>query len=150
MIKYIICVLCVLFASAVNAGDYDPSTLVYPPKSHSMGYHKATPFFIKILLGIPSIKVNNPQGLATVRLRSTDEPKNTKDDDEVTVYGVNSGTHQFLYNKELKEIKYYGKFGRGDGNFWWPRGVAVCPAERSTRWRERRGSIVPWKAARAS
>lgn len=120
--SFILWTLCV---RAVNADDYNPTTLVYPPQSHSMGYHKASPFFLKILLGIPEIKVNDPQGLAAVRLRSTDDPKDPKDDDEVTLYGINSKSHQILYNKGLMEIKYFGKFGTGEGKFWWPRGVTA-------------------------
>ena len=109
----------------VHAGDYDPTTLVFPPTSHSLGYYKATPFYLKIFLPIPDLRVRDPQGVSAVRLRSTDDPKDPKDDDELTVYGVNSGSHQLLYNKGLTEIKYYGKFGMGEGKFWWPRGVTA-------------------------
>ena len=125
MVNKYICVLCVLCASAVHSGDYNPTTLLIPPRSHSLGYYKATPFYLKIFLPIPDIHFDDPQGIVAVKLRSTDDPKDPKDDDELTVYGVNSGSHQILYNVGLKKIKYYGRFGRGEGEFWWPRGAAA-------------------------
>jgi hypothetical protein len=106
------------------ADGYDPTTLVFPPYGHTMGYHKATPFHLRLLLG-SRVVFRNPQGVAVVRLRSTDDPSDPHDDDEVTVYAVNCNAHQIVYNRSLLHIETFGGFGRGEGEFWSPRGIAA-------------------------
>jgi hypothetical protein len=68
---------------------------------------------------------DDPQGLATTRLKSWDKPETEKDDDEVIVYGVNSGRHEILFNTSMYALDVYGKKGNDTGCFFYPRGVAA-------------------------
>jgi hypothetical protein len=99
-------------------------SLVFPPYLHSYGIRKATPKHLFMLLGA-STQFNDPQGLATAMLESRDNPAVKKDDDEVVVYGVNSGRHEIIYNKSMYALAIYGKKGNGNGCFLFPKGVAT-------------------------
>jgi hypothetical protein len=68
---------------------------------------------------------NDPQGLAATRLKSWDKPETEKDDDEVIVYGVNSGRHEILFNISMYALDIYGKKGSDTGCFLYPKGVAA-------------------------
>lgn len=105
--------------------SYDPTTLVYPPFGHTMGYHSATPFEVRLLLG-SRLSFISPYGISAVKLKSEDIP-GVDDDDELTVYCCNTGCHQIVYNKSLLDVGIYGKFGRGVGEFWSPTGIAASP-----------------------
>jgi len=104
---------------------FDPTTLVYPPFGHTMGYHSATQFEARLLLG-PRISFDSPLGISAVKLKCNDKP-GEDDDDELTAYCCNTRSHQIVYNKSLFNIKTYGNFGRGEGEFWSPTGVAASP-----------------------
>jgi hypothetical protein len=99
-------------------------SLVFPPYMHSYGIRKATPAHLFMFFGA-STKFNNPQGLATARLDSWDDPDTKKDDDEVTVYGVNSGEHEIIYNTSMYKLSLFGKKGTGEGCFLFPKGVCA-------------------------
>lgn len=105
--------------------SYNPTTLIYPPFGHTMGYHSATSFEARLLFG-NRLSINSPYGISTVKLKSEDKP-GVKDDDELTVYCCNTGCHQVVYNKSLFDVKTYGKFGRGIGEFWSPTGITASP-----------------------
>jgi hypothetical protein len=113
-----------LLPAALGAKDYDPTTLVYPSFGHTMGYHKAGGYFLKSLMG-KDVTFEDPQGLCAVKLAATDDPKSTKDDDEVSLFAVSGSQHRILYNEGLKKLKLFGKFGRGEGEFWSPRGITA-------------------------
>ncbi len=68
---------------------------------------RATPLKLRLFLGSQT-KFNDPQGVACVRLLSWDDPTITKDDDEVTVYGVNSGDNCIIYNLSMYKLGIYG------------------------------------------
>ncbi len=102
---------------------YDPTTLVYPPFGHTLGYHRATQFEARLLFG-GRIWLKYPVGIKAVKLKSEDKP-GTKDDDELTVYCCNTGNHQLLYNISLIDIKSYGRFGRAKEEFWSPTGITA-------------------------
>jgi hypothetical protein len=46
--------------------------------------------------------------LAAAKLESWDNPKTKKDDDEVIVYGVNSGQHEIIYNTSMYSLALFG------------------------------------------
>jgi hypothetical protein len=120
-----------MVASAFLALSYillanNPTTLVKPPFGHTMGYHRATPYELRMILG-KSISFCEPQGIACCKLRATDDPKSSKDDDELTVYCANSRANQIVYNKTLRKLDAYGGLGSKTGEFWWPRGIAASP-----------------------
>lgn len=102
----------------------DPTTLVFPPFLHSYGIRKATRFHL-MLFTQNLAKFKDPQGLAVVRLTCWDDTTTTKDDDEVTVYGVNSGQDCIIYNTSMKSIGIYGLKEMGIEKLKRPRGIAA-------------------------
>ena len=104
-------------------------SLVFPPYFHSYGIRKATQQHL-IMFGGPFNSFVNPQGIATTKMISRDEPANEKDDDEVVVYGVNSGRHMLIYNTSMYALALYGSRGSGKDNFLFPRGIAADPEGR--------------------
>ncbi|NLD98929.1 MAG: hypothetical protein GX640_03570 [Fibrobacter sp.] len=102
----------------------NPEVLVFPPYGHSYGIRKATPKHLFLLLG-PRTAFDNPEGLATVRLQSWEDTTKAGDDDEVVVYGVNSGRNQILYNTSMWTLGLYGDSGDSVGCFNAPKGIAA-------------------------
>lgn len=97
----------VFLCSTLFSSMKSTSTYVYPPFKHTWGIVRGTPTKLYMLLG-NRVRFSNPLGLACVRLDSWENPKITADDDEVTVYGVNSGQNLIIYNKSMKELGVYG------------------------------------------
>ncbi|MFQ5905425.1 MAG: hypothetical protein ACE5JA_02535 [bacterium] len=112
--------------SAVH-GKYDPTTLVFPSFGHTMGYHKAGGYFLKLFLG-EDISFRSPEGICAKKLTCTDDPTTTKDDDEMSLFAVSSRLHQIIYNQGLLKLTLFGRFGRGEGEFWNPHGIAATVA----------------------
>lgn len=102
------------------------NSLVFPPYLHSYGIRKATPKHLFMFFG-PRTRFDNPQGLATTKLISRDDPETKKDDDEVVVYGVNAGRHELIYNTSMWSLGLYGSKGSGKNEFYHPRGIATEP-----------------------
>jgi DNA-binding beta-propeller fold protein YncE len=103
--------------------DLWPQSLVEPPYLHSFGIRKATQATLFLFLG-PLAAFDDPQGIATAKMKSRDDPA-TPADDEVVVYGVNSGRNQLIYNTSMLTLATYGSRGSGDGQFSAPAGVAI-------------------------
>ncbi len=101
-------------------------SLVPPPYRHSYGITKATPKHLFMFVG-PRTFFDDPQGLATAKMTARDDTTKEGDDDEVVVYGVNSGRHEIIYNTSMWGIAIYGKKGSGEGEFNTPKGVACDP-----------------------
>ncbi len=101
-------------------------TLVYPPFKHSWGINKGTEAKLDMLLG-NATDFDNPQGLAVTRLIRTDNPKDDRDDDELSAYGVNAGRDQIIYNVSMYNLALYGSSGSGKNQFSSPRGIAADP-----------------------
>lgn len=95
------------FASADDGQKNDPTTLVFPSFLHTYGIRKATRFHL-FLFTNNKVKFENPQGLAVARLNAWEDSTIESDDDEVTVYGVNTGQNNIIYNKSMKSIGVYG------------------------------------------
>jgi hypothetical protein len=102
-----------------------PSTLVYPPYGHCMGIYRAGSQQLNMLLG-GMVTFNDPQGLAAVKLVEWDAP-GTSDDDELAVYGVNSGAGQILYNSSMYALGFYDGQGRAEDRLSSPHGIAATP-----------------------
>ncbi|UCE02171.1 MAG: NHL repeat-containing protein [Candidatus Latescibacterota bacterium] len=103
------------------------TTLIYPPWKHCFGLHRVTQTHLTLRAGF-RYKFDNPQGLAAVKLRAEDDTTSTRDDDELTVFGVNSGQSMLIYNTSLTAVAFYGAPGSGVGQFRDAHGIA---AERS-------------------
>jgi DNA-binding beta-propeller fold protein YncE len=115
---------CLAALQSAFAQEYRPSLLVPPPYGHSYGFHKAGKFYLKLLLNLRA-GFDDPQGIAAVKLASTDDPSTKSDDDELTVYATNSNRHQIIYNRGLDGLASFGTLGSGDGQFHNPQGIAA-------------------------
>ena len=115
--------------STVATRVHEATTLVYPPVRHAP-LHKATAvhlFAFMALIGRTDVTPDDPQGLAVTRLKSTDDPKNRNDDDDLTVYGVNSGQNNIIFNSSMQSIDVYE--GKGPKQkLKKPRGIACNSA----------------------
>lgn len=113
----------------VETRIHEATTLVYPPVRHAP-LHKATAvhlFAFMALIGRTDVTPNDPQGLAATRLKSTDDPANNGDNDDLTVYGVNSGQNNIIFNSSMQSIDVYEGKGRKQ-KLKRPRGIA-CNAD---------------------
>lgn len=99
------------------------TTLVYPPYGHCMGIYRAGQEQLNMLLG-GMLVFDDPQGLAAVLPDEWDTP-DPGDDDELAVYGVNSGTGNLIYNASMYTLGYYGSEGSGENQLSSPHGVAA-------------------------
>ena len=108
------------------AGDesYNPSTFVFPSYYHTYGIHKAGATHLFFFMGL-KVRFKNPQGLACVKLESCDDPDNEHDDDELTVYGVNSGQNNIIYNKSMLALDVYGVDEKGVQKLKAPHGICA-------------------------
>ena len=121
---------CAAEARADKKGDVTtitgfPSTLVYPSYWHTpFGLHRGTPFWLKVFLGTRT-NFNNPQDLAATKLL-VDFGKINKgrDDWQLTVYGVNSGNGEVIYNPSMHALALFGSKGDGKGQLMNPTGIA--------------------------
>jgi hypothetical protein len=113
------------FITATMPGEkYDPSTLVFPTFLHTYGVRKATAKHLFLYVQ-NRVKVRDPQGIAATRLDVWDDPKETKDDDEITVYGVNSGQDVIIYNTSMTAITVYGLYEKGEQRLSQPHGITA-------------------------
>jgi len=115
-------ILCLTVLASVSAAR--ETTYVYPPKTHTLGFDRVGEWELKLFLGIGA-SIDNPQGLAAVKLKSQDDPNDAKDDIFLTLYGVNSGKGQIVYNPTRFEVDSFGKKGSGRERFQDPMGIAA-------------------------
>jgi len=102
------------------------TTLVYPPFGHCMGIYRAGTEQLSMLLG-GLVRFDNTQGLACVKLDDWDDA-GSGDDDELAVYGVNSGTGNIIYNANMYTLGLYGENGSGPDELMHPHGIAADPS----------------------
>lgn len=119
-----------LIAMMIGTGfttDHDENTtIVFPPYGHCMGIYRAGQDQLSMLLG-GMIQFDDPQGLAAVLPYSWDT-SDPSDDDELSVYGVNSGSGQIIYNASMYALGFYGGEGSGPDELSSPHGIAVTPS----------------------
>jgi len=92
------------------------STLVVPPWNHCLGLHKVRQLHLDIFSGYRS-RFNEPQGLFCTKLLCKDDTTSHRDDDELNVFGLNSGAHELVYNKNLTSIGIIDGSGGGNRRF---------------------------------
>lgn len=102
----------------------DPTTLLIPPFRHTLGIHRASKFFINMFLG-PNFQINDPEGIVAVRMKEGDNPNTATDDHLLTIFAVNSGTGQIVYNRGLTKVSVFGKTGDSINEFFRPKGIAA-------------------------
>ena len=120
--KFIIAIF--LFSTSYTDDDYNPSTFVFPSYYHTYGIHKAGATHLFFFMGL-KVRFKNPQGLACVKLESCDDPDDPHDDDELTVYGVNSGQNNIIYNKSMLALDVYGIDEKGIKKLNGPHGICA-------------------------
>ncbi|MDD5674729.1 MAG: NHL repeat-containing protein [Chitinivibrionales bacterium] len=98
--------------------------LVFPPYTHSYGIQKATQTKLFMLMA-GATRFADPQGITAVKMKSRDDPTTGKDDDELVVYGVNSGKNQLIYNTSMWGLALFGDSGSGINCFCRPLGIAA-------------------------
>ena len=113
-----------LLGATVTLAAAPGTTLVYPPWSHCYGLHRVNQTHLTVRAGF-HYKFDDPQGVAAVKLAAEDDPASRRDDDELTVFGVNSGQDYLIYNTSITAIAFYGASGDGVGEFRRPCGVAA-------------------------
>jgi len=106
--------------------EEDHTTWVYPPWKHTWGVVRATQTHLTFFT-MGKAEFINPQGLAAVKLMSTDDPETKSDDDEVTVYGINTGENSIIYNRSMQSIGLYGYDQTGEQALSEPWDVAALP-----------------------
>jgi DNA-binding beta-propeller fold protein YncE len=96
-----------LLLLCVVCANYNPQTLAVPPFKHTFGFYRASKYYLQLFLG-PGYDYDDPQGIVVVKLKEHDDPKTSRDDDELTAFAVNSGRDQIVYNIGLEAVKLYG------------------------------------------
>lgn len=110
--------------TAFTAVPDQHTTLVYPPYGHCMGIYRAGQEQLSMLLG-GMMTFQDPQGLAAV-LPDDWDTADPGDDDELAVYGVNSGSGHIIYNASMYTLGYYGGSGSGETDLSAPHGIAAA------------------------
>lgn len=100
------------------------TTLVDPPFAHTLGIHRARPSHLRLFLG-DRTAFDDPQGLTAVKFAADDDPAKKGDDFQLTLFGVNSGRGEILYNSSMRTLALYGGEGSGAGRFRSPHGIAA-------------------------
>lgn len=114
-----------VLCAAWTAGAVERETsYVYPPFKHTLGMHRVGEMELKLFLG-PTARLDNPQGIDAIKLADRDDPKTHRDDDELSLFMVNSGRGEIFYNPSQTALRRFGERGRGEGRFLDPRGIAV-------------------------
>ncbi len=102
-----------------------PSTLVYPLSGHvPFGMHRGNSFLLDKFTDGAS-QFNDPQDMACVKLDCEDDPEDEFDDVQLTVYGVNAGQGEIIYNTGLLTLKLFGRPGTARNEFKRPIGLAA-------------------------
>ncbi len=105
-----------------EVGGPPHTTLVYPPFAHTLGIHRARSMHLKLFLG-DRTRFDNPQGVTAVKFASDDDPEVKGDDFQLTLFGVNAGHGEILYNSTMQTLAVYGGEGEGEAKFRSPRGI---------------------------
>jgi sugar lactone lactonase YvrE len=109
----------------LEIGDQpEHTTLVYPPFAHTLGIHRARSSHLKLFLG-DRTRFDDPQGLAAVKFASDDDPDAKGDDFQLTLFGVNAGRGEILYNSSMQTLAIYGRQGSGKDELEEPHGIAA-------------------------
>jgi len=93
-----------------------------PPFSHTMGFNRVGSLYISLYLG-RSFKLDDPEGMCGAKMVEEDDPTTSTDDHILTLFAVNSGTSQIVYNVKLVEPRIYGSQGNDTGHFNHPHGI---------------------------
>jgi DNA-binding beta-propeller fold protein YncE len=102
------------------------TTFLVPPFKHTLGFYRASKFYIDLYIG-EDFQMSNPQGITGAKMDEENDLSTSADDHILTLFAVNSGTGQIIYNTKLTNLKVFGKSGYGPGEFRSPYGIATNP-----------------------
>lgn len=114
---------------AEQTAQVEHTTLVYPPFAHTLGIHRARSVHLKLFLG-DRTRFDDPQGVAAVKFNTDDDPETKGDDYQLTLFGVNSGRGEIIYNSTMQTLAVYGRRGEGEAMFTDPHGITATPDGR--------------------
>ncbi len=100
-----------------------PTTLIPPPFSHTLGFTRISSFYLNMYLG-QGFRVDEPEGLCCAKMKEEEDTTTWRDDALLTLFAVNSGTGQIVYNVKLTKPGIFGSKGTGIGQFNRPHGIA--------------------------
>lgn len=100
-----------------------PTTLIPPPFSHTLGFTRISSFYLNMYLG-EGFRVDEPEGLCCAKMKEEEDTTTWRDDALLTLFAVNSGTGQIVYNVKLTKPGILGSKGTGTGQFNRPHGIA--------------------------
>jgi DNA-binding beta-propeller fold protein YncE len=124
MAGWLLAFILLIFNDNPDSLSYHPTTFVFPTYRHTYGIRKAGPTELFLFMSF-KVKFRDPQGLACVRLDSWEDPDDPHDDDELTVYGVNSGQDNIIYNKSMWGLGVYGLHEKGLRRLKEPHGICA-------------------------
>jgi hypothetical protein len=104
----------------------DPTSLLIPPFKHDFGFHRTSKFLLNMFLG-PNFQIDDPEGIVAVKMKETINPKNPTDDGILTLFAINSGSSQIIYNNGMTRLGIFGYPGNGKNEFSHPLGIAANP-----------------------
>ncbi len=107
----------------LTLGGDTGTTLAIPPWTHCFGMHRVFQFHLNIYSGYKE-KFSDPQGLFCTKLDSKDNRNTRKDDDELTVFGLNTGNNSLIYNRSYRSIGIVGNDRESRIEFDMPRDIA--------------------------
>ncbi len=99
-------VLIIAWGPSVLLAGRGETTLVTPPWYHCLGMHKVTRTHLDIYSGFRE-KFEDPRGIFCTKLSVKDDSGTDYDDDELTVFGINSGSGHILYNVGLFSLRIF-------------------------------------------
>lgn len=115
--------IAMMLGSGFTTDHNENTTIVYPPYGHCMGIYRAGQDQLSMLLG-GMLQFDDPQGIVAVLPDSWDT-SDPGDDDELAVYGVNSGSGHVIYNASMYALGFYGGEGSGSDELSSPHGIAA-------------------------
>jgi DNA-binding beta-propeller fold protein YncE len=87
-----------------------------------MGFNRIGRLYISLYLG-RNFKLDDPQGMCGAKMVEEDDTTTSNDDHILTMFAVNSGSSQIVYNVKLIEPRIYGSPGNDTGHFNHPHGI---------------------------
>jgi hypothetical protein len=106
---------------------YDPTTLIYPPFAHTLGYHKATLSHLRLATGKP-VDALGITGISAAKIKFLDDPSTHKDDDELSMFLCDFVSNSILYNIGLTDFGMYKSPVIGGDALWFPSDCEITPS----------------------
>lgn len=98
--------------------------MLIPPFKHDFGIHRTSKFLLNMFLG-PNFQIEDPEGIVAVRVKETDNPNTSTDDVILTLFAINSGAGQIIYNNGISKLRILGKTGNSKNEFSGLHGIAA-------------------------